>query len=90
MPPFQTSPLDCEKPHPNQLLCASLGHTSYVRLLSLRHMVSDATGLCWLHGSHPSVDLHRQAEPTHHEDPEVWVVPHHPGYGHQQVSSVEQ
>lgn len=59
-------------------------------LLSLRHMVSDTSGLRRLLGSHPSVDLHCQAEPAHHEDPEVWMVSHHPSYDHQQVSIMEQ
>lgn len=59
-------------------------------LLSLRHMVSDTSGLRRLLGSHPSVDLHCQAEPAHHEDPEVWMVSHHPSYDRQQVSIMEQ
>lgn len=82
--------LTYERPYSNQLLCASLGYLSFVCLLSLRHMVSDTSGLRRLLGSHPSVDLHCQAEPAHHEDPEVWVVSHHPSYDHQQVSSVGQ
>lgn len=54
-----------------------------------RQSISDAAAVYWLHGPDPRLGPHCQAEPTHHEDPEVWVVPNHPSDGHQQVSMSE-
>lgn len=54
-----------------------------------RKSISNTAGLYWLHGPDPHVGPHCQAEPTHHEDPEVRVVPNHLSDGHQQVSVSE-
>ena len=72
------------------VVCSGPGHMAacipFFLLFLPRQSVSDFIGLHWLHGPDPSVGPHCKAEPTHHEDPKVRVVPNHPSNGDQQVS----